>query len=533
MKNKRITENYEVGAPFCPKSSPVTAGEFSVTPQRVKCDEPYILRISYKVGNSGIACGGGLQILFQGAQSENINGKCFISVSSSNQAARFKFVHKTYPRVFITTPETLRPNVNWHAAVLSGADLKSGDLIEISIGIDTNPLTGPIKRNKFKDASRLLQHYIDTDGSGIYVRLANSPSIEILPKPGTRLHAFLPSIVKQGEKTPIRAAVTDEYGNYIETPSDTEIGIADVWSRRFFIPSAEGIMRASGRTGNRSLQTKLNPVTTVRNNGLKLFWGDIHFHSNLSNDVMLQGIENSPEDCLLYGREVSGLDFACLTDHYEPVLKTWQPMLDLGIGLSEELWRHSKGISEKFNCPGSFATFFGYEYRTQRGDTNIYFRDCDAAPLLPGQCDSMSRIREYCANLEFFSAPHLHPYSHQYLTLGPWKWGKEVIEQWQDIGGDSEPIIEVFSRHGRYEFYGNQPHMSLKRGMTEGNSVQAHLLRGHCFGIYAGSDDHWGRPGQDGLTAVFAAELTREAIFDALRKRRCYGTTNARIILGL
>ena len=65
---------------------------------------------------------------------------------------------------------------------------------------------------------------------------------------------------------------------------------------------------------------------------------------------------------------------------------------------------------------------------------------------------------------------------------------------------------------------------------------------GHCLGIIAGGDTHDSRPGNqgpepfglefpDGLTAVFATSLTREAIWDALWYRRTYGTTGARILL--
>ena len=39
-----------------------------------------------------------------------------------------------------------------------------------------------------------------------------------------------------------------------------------------------------------------------------VFWGDIHFHSNFSQDVMMQGIENGPDDCYRYGRDVMGLE---------------------------------------------------------------------------------------------------------------------------------------------------------------------------------------------------------------------------------
>ena len=65
-------------------------------------------------------------------------------------------------------------------------------------------------------------------------------------------------------------------------------------------------------------------------------------------------------------------------------------------------------------------------------------------------------------------------------------------------------------------------------------------------GFVAGSGTHFGMPGSNawendwanvarydksGLTAVYAEELTRDAIFDALKARRCYATTFERIRL--
>jgi hypothetical protein len=81
--------------------------------------------------------------------------------------------------------------------------------------------------------------------------------------------------------------------------------------------------------------------------------------------------------------------------------------------------------------------------------------------------------------------------------------------------------------------------------VDEGATVQAALAIGHRLGLICGSDSHCGRPGHGnwigafgkrrgysaGLTAVLARELTREALWDAFRHRRCYGTTGARIII--
>jgi hypothetical protein len=65
---------------------------------------------------------------------------------------------------------------------------------------------------------------------------------------------------------------------------------------------------------------------------------------------------------------------------------------------------------------------------------------------------------------------------------------------------------------------------------------------GYIVGVMCNSDGHKGRPGAEGpgagqfgiangLTCVLAESKTRDAIFHALKSRRCYGTTGARIDL--
>jgi hypothetical protein len=71
------------------------------------------------------------------------------------------------------------------------------------------------------------------------------------------------------------------------------------------------------------------------------------------------------------------------------------------------------------------------------------------------------------------------------------------------------------------------------------HSVQYALSRGHRLGFIGGTDTHFGQPGHGshgvnegrGLAAVYAGELTRPAIFDALRDRHCYATTGDRVLL--
>ena len=68
--------------------------------------------------------------------------------------------------------------------------------------------------------------------------------------------------------------------------------------------------------------------------------------------------------------------------------------------------------------------------------------------------------------------------------------------------------------------------------------------KGYRVGIVCHSDDHKGRPGATrpgastfgaigGLTCYLMPELTRDALFEALRRRHHYGTTGARLFLDL
>ena len=58
-------------------------------------------------------------------------------------------------------------------------------------------------------------------------------------------------------------------------------------------------------------------------------------------------------------------------------------------------------------------------------------------------------------------------------------------------------------------------------------------MAGHRLGVIGSSDEHSGQGGRrhGGLAAVWAEELTREGIFDALRQRHCYATTGERILM--
>jgi Protein of unknown function (DUF3604) len=87
------------------------------------------------------------------------------------------------------------------------------------------------------------------------------------------------------------------------------------------------------------------------------------------------------------------------------------------------------------------------------------------------------------------------------------------------------PLVEIASCWGIFEWF-----------------VDDAFRRGATFGFSAGSDDHTARPGMShaprghfaiggGLTAVLARERSREALWEAIKARRTYATTGARMLL--
>ena len=79
---------------------------------------------------------------------------------------------------------------------------------------------------------------------------------------------------------------------------------------------------------------------------------------------------------------------------------------------------------------------------------------------------------------------------------------------------------------GSYEYKG-APREAGRSTPSPGYFIQDAWARGTVIGVIA-SPDHGGGYGK---ACVFAPELSREAILDALRARRCYGTTAAKIFL--
>jgi hypothetical protein len=245
--------------------------------------------------------------------------------------------------------------------------------------------------------------------------------------------------------------------------------------------------------------------------GPQILFGDIQQHSAHSDGV------GTADEAYLRGRYRYGDDFAALTDH--------ESFLGKRIGPGE--WAYLQAVTERHDDPGEFATIVAYEWTGKAypgpGHKCIYLPG-PGLPIIsrdevPRGWDIVERIAAQGA----FTGPH---------HIG---WTGADVEGHDP---DGQPVWEICSCHGCYE---HPDHPLGHRGDLRDQFAKPLLDGGLRFGFIANSDSHgllWHHgecrkrdPFRTGLTAVLCSSRTREAILEAIRARRCYATSGAKILL--
>ena len=260
-----------------------------------------------------------------------------------------------------------------------------------------------------------------------------------------------------------------------------------------------------------------------KSGGYNVYYGDIHTHSGqVRSQKRNQGCGmNSMDDNYMYAKGPGGLHFYALTDHEFQILPDY-----------EEPYF---ALSDIHNKDGEFVCLKAFEHTSAvYGHRNIYFRknakivdvtDENGTPTHP------QKMMELLAGYEFFSIPH-HPSSASHPCNTKLLYDEDVC-------------FEVYSSWGSSEYWGDFP-----RGVSDRHDhywVNELLATGAIIGLVASSDGHDGHPGNaqspypkhqhlfhfcgSGLTAVLCESLTRENVYEAIKNRRCYGTTGAPIHL--
>ena len=255
------------------------------------------------------------------------------------------------------------------------------------------------------------------------------------------------------------------------------------------------------------------PSITYQGQKFNLYFGDLHDHSDIS--ICNRTVDESVDESYANMRDIVRNDFACVTDH--------------DYNQNPYLWYLAGKNARVNDDPGRFLTFLAEEWTSKfkkssaehpygfYGHRNLIFAD----PYFPRWWNAVNRqtpaqvweeLRKMDAN--FVQIPHQLADAQSSPT------------DWNFTDETAQPVAEIFQSRGSYEYKG-APREAGNTTPLAGYFLQDAWARGIVIGVIA-APDHGGGYGK---ACVYASGLNREAILDALRARRCYGTTAAKIFL--
>jgi hypothetical protein len=337
---------------------------------------------------------------------------------------------------------------------------------------------------------------------------------------GAEAHAIVltaPSRVNAGESFELQVRAEDIWGNparldapiVLEPPLAREVVMPSCgWTRVAVTLHARGVQRLHAHTqGARTLRATSNPIAVGDGAGPRLYWGDLHAQSVIGCGA------RSIDAYYRHARDFAGTDFA-----------SHQANCFL---VSNAEWRETQASAKRHGEDGRFVTLLGVEWSGASavgGDHNLYFPG-DEAPLHRCSHEFVADKSDADADLPHVTQLHDH-YRASDTLVAVHVGGRTADLRWHEPSLDR--LLEVHSTHATSEWF-----------------LHDALRRGYRMGVVAGSDSVDGRPGashpghmgvrnvRGGLTAVEMPALTRGALWDALKSRRCYATTGERILLEL
>lgn len=366
---------------------------------------------------------------------------------------------------------------------------------------------------------------LDPDRSDHWHRLPPMAGLSVVPGPPVRLVAVAPDDGLVGETGTVTIRAEDRWGNASmpvhARPKVKELcaepagpllepGEAVVCADPPVVQvpvryKASGLTRLEVRLPDLDLSAQSNPVRIATEPPKwRRFWGDMHSgQSEVGCGV------GSMAEYFTHARDAAGLQFLTHqgNDHY----------------VSRDLWDLTRTETENFHEPGRFVTFLGCEWSpptADGGDRNVFYRHDESRLRRSGrffQEDDPDPEPDLTT-----AEPFLEAMRHEPVLINMHVGGRPTNLAWH--APEIERLAEIHSTHGTSEWF-----------------IKDALRRGYQVGITAGTDGITGRPGachpgwrnnrnvRNGLTAVYAEELTRTGIWEALQARRCYATSGERI----
>ncbi|MBV7332845.1 DUF3604 domain-containing protein [Chloroflexi bacterium TSY] len=390
--------------------------------------------------------------------------------------------------------------------------LSPGDTITLTLG-DTSHGSPGLRAQTYIESQFEFFILVDPTNACDPRPTEGQVSLAVIADKMVDLVCLVPSQAVVGEPVEIFVKGEDIWRN--PTPISDEIQFEWVGTGEVVLQGKKLI----GRTEGCGYLLAKTGEFTCRSNSLVIhhtlpiaqrFWGDLHAQTGATVGV------GSEDEYFTFGREWGRLDF---TSHQGNDFQ-----------ITDEFWQHLNNITKKYHEDGKFVVFPGYEWSASSptgGDHNVFYRR-EGHPIMRS---SHWLVPDIPAN----ELSPVHPADVFYAKMKQTVPLDEVIVC-QHVGGRYANLLDYF----------DQELIRLVEVVSVWGVFEWMLWdafgKEYIVGVMCNSDGHHGRPGaegagmqefgiKNGLTCVLSDALTRDAIFAALKNRRCYGTTGARILL--
>lgn len=495
----------------------VEGAQISATPGRAGTWE-----IRYTAGAREIAAGGAVAIAYADGtefrfdpnlQTGNPKGTAFMSLRAETGAE------------LRLTGNTERPALGRavaRIAVRKGA-LKKGDSFALRIG-DRRFGGRGVALPSLDWGETAIRIGVDPEGTGDYRELECSPLLitAVLDRQPKRYFVLTPSILRPDEPFDATVVAVDENGNVCadcnrtirvkgpptlgHVPGEFTFTPGDGGCRRLegAVVDTEGRVRIEIEDAVSGIQTVGNPILCRAEGGKRIFWGDLCVHAWRRGRLDFAAGYR-------VARDVGRLDFCAVPACASPA------------GDQAGQWRAARDAARQCHKSGKFVAFPARAWQGEDWTRDVVFKSERGDGDAIGPVASAEELYRACQGKEALVIPR--------AGAGRGNWDRHAPEvEW---------LAEVTSGRGNLEWF-----------------AQEALLRGCRVGMAGSSDRRAGTPGLPRgvmtggggtlaerlaradsaytcgpLTAVLAEELTRDALWDAIRRRETFATTGARILL--
>jgi hypothetical protein len=415
----------------------------------------------------------------------------------------------------------IRPYANTLVIRVGRGYLRNGDTLTIRLG-DRRQGSPGLRLQTNVENKVELRTSVDAFATYEFCELPEQPAFDLVAGPAVQWKAIVPSLALVGEPFRLAIVAEDIWGNPTENASATLALQSSLPLRG--LPESITIKRGDGprvienlvatESGDLDLTATAdgkpvataNPLRVVKAAPVRRYWADLH---GQSGETIGMG---TAEEYFRYARDKAFVD---MVGHQGNDFQ-----------ITDDFWKHLNELTAQFDQPGRFVCLPGYEWSGNTGmggDRNVFFRH-EGRPirrsshiLVEGQTSTEA---VYTADklFEALSGEECRVIAHVGGRYADIKYAHD---------GRIERSVEVHSSWGTFEWL-----------------LHDAFEKGYRVGVVCHSDDHKGRPGATtpgastfgaigGLSCYFMPELTRDALFEALRQRRHYGTTGKRLFLDL